>query len=83
MYFRDLRHWYAGIADYIDIVESSGAVVGRPTGADAVTAGHDLVMRFYEKGRKEVVIEREMNILTCEEATENAEECTQAMRDEL
>ena len=43
-----LRHWYVGIADVLDVVDSSGTVVGRSTGADAITAGHDLVTRFYE-----------------------------------
>jgi hypothetical protein len=78
-----LRHWYTGIAEFMNVVDQTGSVVGRSTGVDAIHAGRDLVMRFYEKGQKEVVIEREMNILTFEEAMAHVEDCTKAMRDEL
>ena len=36
-----------------------------------------------DKGQAEAVIEREMNVLTFEEALAHVDECTQAMRDEL
>ena len=59
-----LRHWCTGIAEFMDVVDQQGLVVGRATGVDAIDAGRELVMRFYGNGRKEVVIEQEMNILT-------------------
>ena len=78
-----LRHWYTGIAEFMNVVDDSGAVVGRSTGVEAIHAGRDIVFRFYGKGQPEAVIEREMNVLTFEEALAHVEECTQAMRDEL
>ena len=78
-----LRHWYTGIAEFMNVVDDFGNVVGRSTGVDAIHAGRDICFRFYGKGRAEAVIEREMNILTFEEALAHVEECTQAMRDEL
>jgi hypothetical protein len=78
-----LRHWYTGIAEFMNVVDDPGAVVRRSTGVDAIHAGRDSVMRFYGKGRPEAVIEREMNVLIFEEALAHVEECTEAMRDEL
>ena len=78
-----LRNWYTGIAEFMDVVDEQGGRVGRSTGVDAINANRDLVMRFWSGGRKEVVIEKEMNILSLAEAQAHAEECTTAMRDEL
>ena len=59
-----LRHWYTGFAERMDVVDEYGATVGRSTGVQAVQQDRYFVMRFYLTGRKEVVIEKEMNILT-------------------
>ena len=67
----------------MDVVDEAGATVGRSTGVEAIQHDRELVMRYYQSGRKEVVIEREMNILSLAEAQAHAEECTKAMRDEL
>ena len=78
-----IRHWYTGIAEFMNVVDDSGAVIGRTTGVDAIHADRNIVLRFYGKGQPEAVIEREMSVLTFEEALAHSEECTQAMRDEL
>ena len=67
----------------MDVVNEDGATVGRPTGVEAIQQDRDFVVRFYLTGRKEVVIEKEMNILTLAEAYAHAEDVTKAMRDEL
>ena len=78
-----LRHWYTAIADFMEVVGDAGARIGRTTGVGAINAGHDLIMRFWSKGQKEVVIEKEMNILMFEEAMAHVAKCTQSMKDEL
>ena len=78
-----LRHWYTGVADHMDVVDDAGKTVGRSNGIHAIENDRDFVVRYYATGRKEVVIEREMNILTLAEAMAHVDEVTQAMRDEL
>ena len=78
-----LRHWYTGVAEHMNVVDEAGATVGRATGVEAIEHNRDFILRYYATGRKEVVIEREMNILTLAEAQAHAEECIKAMRDEL
>jgi hypothetical protein len=45
--------------------------------------GHITVLRFMTSGETQVLIEREMNVLTLQEAKANQSSCKQAMTDEL
>ncbi|CAK0897272.1 unnamed protein product [Prorocentrum cordatum] len=45
--------------------------------------GEIYVLRIYSAGQREIVVEREMNVLTLEEAREHGVEVRQAMKDEL
>ncbi|CAK0800860.1 unnamed protein product [Prorocentrum cordatum] len=46
-------------------------------------AGEIYVLRVYNTGKREIVVEREMNVLTLEEARAHEVEVRQAMKDEL
>jgi hypothetical protein len=54
-----------------------GGHVGRPG------RGEIYVLRVYNTGKREIVVEREMNVLTLEEARAHEAEVRQAMKDEL
>ena len=51
--------------------------------ASAIANGHDFIVRYFASGKKEVVIEKEMNSLTLEEAQQHPQDSIKATRDDL